>query len=565
MDFTEAYADRCSTIGRAAREGDVCQLQRLLREGRPTDVRDNRGWEPLHEAAWANNTGCLQVLLQKGNVNVNAKSFEGETALLLAAKKGNHQCIAALLHYGADPNLTTPEGYSALWEAVNARSYQCVKLLIEKNANLEAVTFTQTTALHQAVEMNEIRILICLLKCGARFDVVDENHLTPIFLAAQKGHFECLKILLEKSAESDFWALGDVAAFDGATPLLAAAQEGHYKCVELLLSYKANPNIFTLDSIPICALQTAIVCNKLSCVRLLYKVTDLERIKENCSSEWQPVCLALDLATTDILRYLLTEDPTRDMTVSYENWRHQNFWEKAPLLSHATSRTMMFDTVKTLLEYGFEVNDFRDGLMPPMLSVLKSKRLDFFELFWEYGACPNVYHPHMSGNCCVLFALDNDLTSQDITLPNFDGPFLQQVLRHGADVRSCLLNESQPFGDEPCQNISSLFENHQLNEQYFDTILNVLLFMGGSFLCLNESLAKYVSKNEWAKLKQTNEKNSSLSHLCRLQIIRILQKNKKYDDDSIASLALPLAAQEMLQLDDCGKYQYFLKKVFKTT
>lgn len=479
MDFTEAYADRCSTIGRAAREGDVCQLQRLLREGRPTDVRDNRGWEPLHEAAWANNTGCLQVLLQKGNVNVNAKSFEGETALLLAAKKGNHQCIAALLHYGADPNLTTPEGYSALWE--------------------------------------------------------------------------------------DFWALGDVAAFDGATPLLAAAQEGHYKCVELLLSYKANPNIFTLDSIPICALQTAIVCNKLSCVRLLYKVTDLERIKENCSSEWQPVCLALDLATTDILRYLLTEDPTRDMTVSYENWRHQNFWEKAPLLSHATSRTMMFDTVKTLLEYGFEVNDFRDGLMPPMLSVLKSKRLDFFELFWEYGACPNVYHPHMSGNCCVLFALDNDLTSQDITLPNFDGPFLQQVLRHGADVRSCLLNESQPFGDEPCQNISSLFENHQLNEQYFDTILNVLLFMGGSFLCLNESLAKYVSKNEWAKLKQTNEKNSSLSHLCRLQIIRILQKNKKYDDDSIASLALPLAAQEMLQLDDCGKYQYFLKKVFKTT
>ena len=54
-----------------------------------------------------------------------------------------------------------------------------------------------------------------------------------------------------------------MTAFDGATPLLAASQEGHDKCVELLLSYKADPDVFTIDSIPICALQTAVVCNKL--------------------------------------------------------------------------------------------------------------------------------------------------------------------------------------------------------------------------------------------------------------------------------------------------------------
>ena len=54
-----------------------------------------------------------------GNVSVNVQSFAGETALLLAAKKGNHQCVAALLHYGADPNLATPEGYNPLWEGLN--------------------------------------------------------------------------------------------------------------------------------------------------------------------------------------------------------------------------------------------------------------------------------------------------------------------------------------------------------------------------------------------------------------------------------------------------------------
>lgn len=473
--FTEGYADRCSTIGRAAREGDVRSLERLLAEGRPTDVRDNRGWEPLHEAAWSNHTECLNILLEKANVNVNVQSFAGETALYLAAKKGSTECVAALLDHGADPNIVTPEGYNPLW--------------------------------------------------------------------------------------LDWGSMVDEAAFDGASPLLAAAQEGHDNCVELLLSYNANPNLFTLDSIPICALQSAIVCNRFRCVKLLYPVTDLQKIKEKCSSEWQPVCVALDLGTTDILRYLLTQDPARDMTVTYDNWRHQHFWEKAPLLSHATSEMTIFQTVETLLEYGFEVNDFRDGLMPPILAVLKSKRFDFLELFWRHGACPNVYHPQISGNCCVLFALANDLTSQDVMLPNFQGHFLQQVLQHGAEVRSCLLMGNQPIDDNYWRDLSSLFESHQVHERFFNTILCILMFLGGSFLKLDESLAVYISKDQ-TKLKRINDKNSSLLHLCRLRIIRLLQKNNKYNDNSIASLDLPLEAQEMLQLKDCGNYQYFLKKVF---
>lgn len=249
------------------------------------------------------------------------------------------------------------------------------------------------------------------------------------------------------------------------------------------------------------------------------------------------------------------------MTVTYDNWRHQHFWEKAPLLSHATSEMTIFQTVETLLEYGFEVNDFRDGLMPPILAVLKSKRFDFLELFWRHGACPNVYHPQISGNCCVLFALANDLTSQDVMLPNFQGHFLQQVLQHGAEVRSCLLMGNQPIDDNYWRDLSSLFESHQVHERFFNTILCILMFLGGSFLKLDESLAVYISKDQ-TKLKRINDKNSSLLHLCRLRIIRLLQKNNKYNDNSIASLDLPLEAQEMLQLKDCGNYQYFLKKVF---
>lgn len=57
------YRDSCSPVGAAAREGDCELLYRLIQEGKPMDVRDNRGWSPLHEAAAHNSAKCMKVLL----------------------------------------------------------------------------------------------------------------------------------------------------------------------------------------------------------------------------------------------------------------------------------------------------------------------------------------------------------------------------------------------------------------------------------------------------------------------------------------------------------------------
>lgn len=69
MDFTEAYADTCSTVGLAAREGNVKVLRKLLKKGRSIDVADNRGWMPIHEAAYHNSVECLRLLIHAGKVN----------------------------------------------------------------------------------------------------------------------------------------------------------------------------------------------------------------------------------------------------------------------------------------------------------------------------------------------------------------------------------------------------------------------------------------------------------------------------------------------------------------
>ena len=69
MDFTEAYADTCSTVGLAAREGNVKVLRKLLKKGRSIDVADNRGWMPIHEASYHNSVECLRMLIRAGKVN----------------------------------------------------------------------------------------------------------------------------------------------------------------------------------------------------------------------------------------------------------------------------------------------------------------------------------------------------------------------------------------------------------------------------------------------------------------------------------------------------------------
>jgi ankyrin repeat protein len=70
MQFNEPYPLSSSALGIAAREGNEKAVKIYLRSGQRMDVGDNRGWTPLHEAAAANNTGCLRLLLKKGNIAV---------------------------------------------------------------------------------------------------------------------------------------------------------------------------------------------------------------------------------------------------------------------------------------------------------------------------------------------------------------------------------------------------------------------------------------------------------------------------------------------------------------
>ena len=70
MDFTEAYADTCSTVGLAAREGNVKVLRKLLKKGRSIDVADN------------NSVECLRMLIRAGKVNSPYERLDLQAVLI---------------------------------------------------------------------------------------------------------------------------------------------------------------------------------------------------------------------------------------------------------------------------------------------------------------------------------------------------------------------------------------------------------------------------------------------------------------------------------------------------
>ncbi|KAG5308555.1 TONSL protein, partial [Pseudoatta argentina] len=96
--------------------GDIGAVERLLSSGHCTNVRDNYGWSPLHEAA---NHGYVDIaeLLLKHGANVNdpgGTSCKGVTPLHDAACCGHFSMMHLLIQHGAIVTLKTHDGETVL-------------------------------------------------------------------------------------------------------------------------------------------------------------------------------------------------------------------------------------------------------------------------------------------------------------------------------------------------------------------------------------------------------------------------------------------------------------------
>ncbi len=148
------------SLHKAAEEGDVDKLSRLLREGAEIDEKDSEGMTALHHAAWEGQAEAARLLLREG-ASVNEKGsldFHGLgrycTSLHSATFKGNAEIVGLLLEKGASVNETCSmsdmDGMTALHIAATTGKAEMAEKLLRHGADPGLRTARGKTALELA-------------------------------------------------------------------------------------------------------------------------------------------------------------------------------------------------------------------------------------------------------------------------------------------------------------------------------------------------------------------------------------------------------------------------------
>lgn len=101
-------------LHRAAADGDLSEVERLVAEGAEINAFDDLSRTPLHYAAENEHYKVTAWLLEHGAaVNAYDEKMIGETALCLAAQKHYPEMVELLLKHGADPDINGWVGLTA--------------------------------------------------------------------------------------------------------------------------------------------------------------------------------------------------------------------------------------------------------------------------------------------------------------------------------------------------------------------------------------------------------------------------------------------------------------------
>ena len=80
------------------------------------------------QASEGNLAEVTKILTQKKDIDVNAVSKKGDTALILAVKSGSYNVVGKLLVAGADPNITNSVNQTSKLSLLSQTSYRATKV-----------------------------------------------------------------------------------------------------------------------------------------------------------------------------------------------------------------------------------------------------------------------------------------------------------------------------------------------------------------------------------------------------------------------------------------------------
>ncbi len=344
-------------------------IVKLLLEAKadPNAQGSDDEWTSIHAAC--DHASILSQLITAG-ANINAKTANGATALLLAISWQKHDSVKELLRHEPDLDCIV-EDITSLTVSVSRGSPEMVMTLLDAGTDPchPTTKMANRFLLHQCVEDNQVDILRKLLLYNFQIEDKDEHGATALNSIRTKTTIPVLQLLINRGA------LINTIDVRGQTPLSKAVWCNNLQMAEFLISKGANVNarIGSLGtSLHLACSQSSLLMVKM----LVDRGADINYVDQGqLGTLFQAACQNQEDEKSALLNYLLNNKEV-DVHQS-SDWWGSNL-NAACLMTH-------LDMVESLIKRGVQIDaEDRMGRRPIHFALYRT--VNYVECLLENGA-----------------------------------------------------------------------------------------------------------------------------------------------------------------------------------
>ncbi|OHT14283.1 hypothetical protein TRFO_15464 [Tritrichomonas foetus] len=204
--LTEGRLNKCdiknymgkTPLSLAVEKNNIDLAEYLIQNcGCDVTVVDNYKNTLLHLAVQNLSGNTAPFLISINLININNINYSGETALLLAAKKGSFDFFVNLLSFGSNPLILDKKGRSVLHYAIISKNFDLVKFILENKLVYPAQEDANgMTPFHFAVKYGDLTMVQFI----SQYDISNinnsKNGMAPLHIACKHNKLEIVKFLL---------------------------------------------------------------------------------------------------------------------------------------------------------------------------------------------------------------------------------------------------------------------------------------------------------------------------------------------------------------------------------
>ena len=386
--------------------GHMDSVKYLLGAGADPTIADEEGFSCLYAAIAGHcDPDTLLALIDHG-AHIDAKTKDGETALLYACEKGQSESVTSLLDAGADVNFAKPDGNTSLHFAVSGRcSNEVLQKILHHGVDVNAVNRHNDTALVLACGSGQEESVKLLLDNGADPNIPNVEGYRSLH-AAVLG--KCTTKTLREIANKAFV---DAQALNGTTALFLACAYRQQDTVTFLLEAAANPNIEGAKGDT--SLHAAVFqCCSKNIIRAMIKHgADVNATGKNNQTS---LMLACHRGNIDVINVLLNAGADTNIVDAND----------LSCIHQAVGGGCGKETVQALIDHGADVNlTDKDNNTALMIACWK-RNAEAINMLLNAGANPNIVGAE--GLICIHHAVLWDGSEET----------LQAIINHGTDINA---------------------------------------------------------------------------------------------------------------------------------